>query len=548
MLVVDYDHVDDMEQELDIWRGRGYGFAAYTTHSHLRVTDTNPEAKECFRLCLPLAKPIPGGLYPALWRWAFKASGERIDPAPKDASRMFYAPVKASGGSPYCFEVFDGLWLDWEQLNLEEESKEPEEPINESTQEPDDLVISDGSNNYTRAAFDKEINILRSAKKKGRNDQLNRSAFALGQFVGGGLLNEQEVVTVLENAARYIGLDRDSNCGQSGIRATIKSGLESGKRQPRTAPEDKTSKGRQAKQQTATQTKPGWSEPQPIPPRLRPVPKLPEAVIPEALRGWLADIAERLQVPIDYPAVAAIIGLCSVVGSQLRIRPKQKDDWTVTPNIWGGIIGPPGTMKSPAIDEGLKPLRKLEKEAEKDLEKKLQEFCEKRVKHEATKAARKDQMKAAAKKGESLDPFVFTDEEPEEPTEKRYIANDVTVEKYGELLNENPRGLLILRDELTGWLRSLDDERRASDRAFYLEAWNGDGRFTYDRIGRGTLKIKNNTTSICGGIQPDPLQMYLRTAVKLGGRWFVATVPDNDLPRRANRLGVDRPIAAQWRA
>ena len=51
-----------------------------------------------------------------------------------------------------------------------------------------------------------------------------------------------------------------------------------------------------------------------------------------------------------------------------------------------------------------------------------------------------------------------------------YRTNDVTIERLGELLRENSRGLLINRDELIGLLRSLDKEGHESDRAFYLEA------------------------------------------------------------------------------
>ena len=35
------------------------------------------------------------------------------------------------------------------------------------------------------------------------------------------------------------------------------------------------------------------------------------------------------------------------------------------------------------------------------------------------------------------------------PAEKRYLVNDTTVEKLGELLNHNPNGLLLFRDELS---------------------------------------------------------------------------------------------------
>jgi putative DNA primase/helicase len=66
------------------------------------------------------------------------------------------------------------------------------------------------------------------------------------------------------------------------------------------------------------------------------------------------------------------------------------------------------------------------------------------------------------------------------------MVNDATVEKLGEILRDNPRGVLVFRDELAGFLRSMEREGREADRAFYLEAWQGDGRFSYDRIGRGT--------------------------------------------------------------
>ncbi|WP_375662702.1 DUF3987 domain-containing protein, partial [Bartonella sp. CL266QHHD] len=56
----------------------------------------------------------------------------------------------------------------------------------------------------------------------------------------------------------------------------------------------------------------------------------------------------------------------------------------------------------------------------------------------------------------------------------RFIVNDVTVAKLGELLKENPRGLLMVRDELSGFLTNLERKEYQTDRAFYLTAFNGD--------------------------------------------------------------------------
>lgn len=95
----------------------------------------------------------------------------------------------------------------------------------------------------------------------------------------------------------------------------------------------------------------------------------------------------------------------------------------------------------------------------------------------------------------------------------RLIVNDATVEKLGELLNENPRGLLLVRDELPGFLSRMESEEYQSERAFYLESFNGDGRFTYDRIGRGTIHIANCTLSLIGGVQPSRIAPIVRGAM-----------------------------------
>jgi hypothetical protein len=86
------------------------------------------------------------------------------------------------------------------------------------------------------------------------------------------------------------------------------------------------------------------------------------------------------------------------------------------------------------------------------------------------------------------------------------------VEKLGELLRENPAGLLVLRDELVGLIATWEREGREGERAFFLEAWNGNQSFDTDRIGRGHISIPNLCASIFGGIQPDKLTVYLEQA------------------------------------
>ena len=261
-----------------------------------------------------------------------------------------------------------------------------------------------------------------------------------------------------------------------------------------------------------------WSEPQPIRDVLPSVTPFMIDLLPEAFQSWIRDIAERMQCPPDFPAVGVMVSLATVVGRQVTIRPKVNDDWQVVPNLWGGIIGRPGLLKTPALQESLRPLNRLEVKAKEEFDAAMRVFEADKLVHEARQKQMKDDLRKAVRTGS--DPYLIaqsstTDDDPA-PTRRRYRTNDPTMEKLGELLNENPRGLLLFRDELTGFLRTMDRDGHESDRAFYLEAWNGTGRFTVDRIGRGTIDIQASCISILGGIQPGPLSAYMSRAAHGG--------------------------------
>jgi hypothetical protein len=94
--------------------------------------------------------------------------------------------------------------------------------------------------------------------------------------------------------------------------------------------------------------------------------------------------------------------------------------------------------------------------------------------------------------------------EDELPPPPRYVINDTTVEKAGELLSRCPRGALLKRDELAGWIASMEkysNSGSGADRAFWLQAYDG-GPYCIDRIRRGETYIENLSVSVLGGIQP----------------------------------------------
>ena len=266
-----------------------------------------------------------------------------------------------------------------------------------------------------------------------------------------------------------------------------------------------------------------WEEPLPLPEGLPRVATLDPAMIPVPLREWIVDVSERMQIPPDFAAAGAVVVAGSLIGRKLGILPKRQDDWLVVPNIWGAVVGRPSLLKSPALAEMMKPLARLVARAyEEHQEAKLAYETDVMV-AEATKAALKDELKKAAREAaksgdrsklEEIARRSQDTEVPEEPHLRRYKTEDATVEKISEILLENPRGILVHRDELSGWLRNLDKQGREGDRSFYLESWNGTGSFDVDRIGRGSLHVPALCLSILGSIQPGPLSTYVYQATQ----------------------------------
>jgi putative DNA primase/helicase len=258
-----------------------------------------------------------------------------------------------------------------------------------------------------------------------------------------------------------------------------------------------------------------WPVPKALPSGLLAVPQFDLAFLPNSVAPWVADIADRMQCPLEYVAVPAIVALGAALGRKVAIRPQRRTDWLETPNLWGCVVGRPGAMKSPAATEALKPLVRLETNARTEYEASLKAFA----KEDALAKIRKDEAGKAARAaiksgGDAL--AAFDIEEPEEPKAKRFLVNDTSYEALGEILADNPNGVLAFRDELVSLLKTLDREEYAATRGFFLTAWNGTSGYTFDRIVRGRKHIDAACLSLLGGTQPGRIAEYMRRAVSGG--------------------------------
>jgi len=260
-----------------------------------------------------------------------------------------------------------------------------------------------------------------------------------------------------------------------------------------------------------------WLEPQEITPELLPVDKFNSELLPIPLREWLLDISHRMQVPLDFPSGACVVVMSSIIGTRLSICPKKKDHWQVVPNLWGGLIQKPSQLKSPPVKEVLRPMKELETEAFKKFDEDNFQYEKEFRVFEMKKSVCEERMKSALKKNKDTDFSVAENDleklesnPPKEPKLRRYQTQDTTIEKLQDMLSENPQGIFIFRDELNGFLMKMKKDGHDEDEDFHIEGWAGDGSFTLDRIGRGTVRSELICESIFGTIQPTRIIPHIR--------------------------------------
>jgi len=267
-----------------------------------------------------------------------------------------------------------------------------------------------------------------------------------------------------------------------------------------------------------------WPEVEQLPSLMLEVDPFDYDLLPAPLKPYVEYCARNISCPPEFIATAAMVSAGTLIGRKVCIRPKIHEPWTVVPNLWGANIGISAQAKTPGQDKGLLSIYQLDDEAWREHETEQKEQAALNHQRDAEKAALKQTLTQHYKKKnrDNLDAEYTSRRIAELETieqklaPKRYWTSDPTIEKLTELLNENPNGLLLVRDELMGWLKQLERHGREADRPFYLECHSGKGRAYHDRIGRGTVRCDNMCLSIHGSIQPGPLREYVIEALGRG--------------------------------
>jgi len=255
-----------------------------------------------------------------------------------------------------------------------------------------------------------------------------------------------------------------------------------------------------------------WGEPDMSVLRLarRAPPAIPLDMFGPEWAHWITDAAEAAAAPVDYVALPLLACASALIGNARWAR--ATPGWQEPPHLWLGVVGDSGSSKSPGADCLMRDvLPEIERRMRGDFPDRVAEWRAKAEIHKVLIEQWEKEVRTAQRAGNAppLPPAESLSTEPQGP---RLRQNDVTVEKVATLLAAAaPKGLLIVRDELAGWLLGLNSYNDAG-RAFWVEAFGGRPYRVERQKHPDPIIVERLAVAVTGGTQPERLAEMFREA------------------------------------
>lgn len=225
-----------------------------------------------------------------------------------------------------------------------------------------------------------------------------------------------------------------------------------------------------------------WDERDDVEPDDVSVPAIPPSGFPiDALPGPLARMVEEgsrtICCPPDYIGAAGLAILGAAIGGNVELL--VTETWRERAALWVAIVGEPGARKTPAMKPLMAPVRAEQKEL----------FARAKL----ARAQEADDARNDKRKPKRI------------PSEQVWV-DDTTIEALHMVLGDNPQGVLMCSDELSGWVRGMGAYKGGlgRDRQHWLSIWAG-ASFPVNRKGDEGIPIyiQRPFVGLVGGIQPD---------------------------------------------
>jgi hypothetical protein len=226
----------------------------------------------------------------------------------------------------------------------------------------------------------------------------------------------------------------------------------------------------------------------------------PTVAMPKVLHPLIDSASASIICPKDYIAIPLLTTLAGSIGRtyELLVKP----GWYESTALWTVGVGKPGTAKSPGLKTAIKGVYEIQNRY-------IEEYQEQRKQYETGYKLYKKQLKKWERSGGG--DGITLPAEPEKPIRRRTNVSDATVEALAPIMLDNPRGIMLIRDELAGWITSMNQYKggKGSDVQFFLECWSG-GLYSIDRKNLDVPVIIPHTYLTVGGTcQPEVLTALL---------------------------------------
>jgi hypothetical protein len=242
----------------------------------------------------------------------------------------------------------------------------------------------------------------------------------------------------------------------------------------------------------------------------------PLDALPEILRRYVEAQAASLRCDASYIALPLLASLGTAIGNTRRIE--LKSGWVEPAVLWMVIVGESGSMKSPAFRAALSAMRGKQRGAFDRYNLEMAEYRREKSRYDI-------ELKRWRRRLSESQEDMFVESEPDEPrcpTLDRFMVGDTTLEALVPILEENPRGVLIAWDELSGWFGSFDRYVKSGSGGGDVASWlsmHGADMLTVDRKtgSKPRIVIPSAFASLTGGIQPGVLRRFLGERARQSG-------------------------------
>lgn len=197
--------------------------------------------------------------------------------------------------------------------------------------------------------------------------------------------------------------------------------------------------------------------------------------LPHKVQKIIWELHRSMRFPISYCFSSIITAVSGAIANSKAVF--TNNGYVSYPGIFMAIIGESGENKSQPIRWFMKPMWKRAGEMMREYNKELDNY-----------------LKETAKGNFDV----------EKPNKTQFIIQDATMEALKELLYENPRGVMVVFDELISWIRSFTRYKNgtASEQGEWIVIYDGDPLVVNRKGNARALFIEQPFVSLIGSIQP----------------------------------------------